>query len=303
MALLFAARAACAETDLILCNSTPLQVSSVIAYQDKSEWRTRGWFSVNPGECVVPDIKTGNSYIYAHAISGAVEWGGKHKFCIDSRKAFHYRNKDNCADTAAFKEHNMADNVAYTINYECTDCDYIPTPQYYKNGPPLKVYGKWCGPGYPKGFDPGPPIDVIDTACFEHDQSYVQCARIPNQEEQLNCEMKADSNLMSEFRSITSAGKHDLDPARLAYVGTMIRYLSYQAQLKYRAREARKVVDHARDSLDVMIGEARRRVGTASSVLTQNLHSTWGKVTRGPSEDNPVFGREGWLRQKIGYDD
>jgi hypothetical protein len=55
--------------------------------------------------------------------------------------------------------------------------------------------------------------------------------------------------------------------------------------------------------MGTMIDQARRRAGTASSALTQSLRYSWAKVTRGPSEDNPVFGREGWLRQKIGYDD
>ena len=193
--------------------------------------------------------------------------------------------------------------MAFTITYECKDCDYIPTPQYYKNGPPLKVYGKWCGPGYPKGFDPGPPIDVIDTACYEHDQHYVRCARIALPEEQLNCELDADSELLSQFKSITSTGEHSLDPARLAYVGTMIRYLSYQAQIKYKTREAKEVVNRGRESINAMLAETKRRAGAASAALTLKLRKTWNSVSRGPAEDNAIFGREGWLRQRADYPD
>jgi uncharacterized membrane protein len=300
MAWVFSGGAA-AETDLILCNATPVPVSSVVAYQGNGEWRSRGWFTIYPGDCAVPDIETNNRYIYTHAVSGDVEWGGEHDFCVNPRDSFHYRKRDDCATTAGFREYDMGETVAYTITYECGDCDYIPTPQYYKNGLPLKVYGKWCGPGYPKGFDPGPPVDVIDTACFEHDQRYVDCARKPSPEDQLNCELIADSTLLSEFKSITSTGEHGLDPARLAYVGTMVRYLSYQAQVKYKAREARDVVEKGRDSINTIVVEMKRRARVTSSAVTLKLQQAWASVRRGPAEDNAILGREGWLRQRVGY--
>lgn len=56
------------HAELNFCNSAPLAIQTVVGEPFAGQWRTRGWFNLNPGECAT--VVGGNltdRYYYAFA--------------------------------------------------------------------------------------------------------------------------------------------------------------------------------------------------------------------------------------------
>lgn len=114
----FFATAGSAEAGLQLCNKTSFKVQFALGYKNGTdisgaeEWVAKGWWKLEPGECLVPgpvrgDLSRRYYYYYAEEVGGSSVWasGGSGKaylFCTD-KKAFTL--PDGGCDLRGYDEH------------------------------------------------------------------------------------------------------------------------------------------------------------------------------------------------------
>jgi uncharacterized membrane protein len=89
------------------CNDTHASVMAAIGFEDKDTIVTRGWYRVEPGKCVHPDlaIRQGRLYSYAEAVDAdgqpirhgerVVAWGGEKLLCTRAMK-FEITDQTDC---------------------------------------------------------------------------------------------------------------------------------------------------------------------------------------------------------------
>lgn len=84
-----------------LCNQTPYEVWSAVAFGPDDSWRSRGWWSLDPQACVQvlkDELPDQFIYIYGEAVSQEgwrITWDGEHPFCISDVK-FEIEGSDQC---------------------------------------------------------------------------------------------------------------------------------------------------------------------------------------------------------------
>ena len=77
-----------ASAALTLCNKTSYMLASAVGFQAKGRWVTRGWFTLEPGQCTAAleyALSDGSYYTYAYTLPvhvGTVKtFAGNQKFC------------------------------------------------------------------------------------------------------------------------------------------------------------------------------------------------------------------------------
>ncbi|WP_034492804.1 DUF1036 domain-containing protein [Afifella pfennigii] len=84
-----AVTAATAKADLRLCNKTPSRVGVAIGYKGASDWRTEGWWNLDPGVCetlLAGALSARYYYIYAVDYDRGGEWGGRAFMCTRDKE-------------------------------------------------------------------------------------------------------------------------------------------------------------------------------------------------------------------------
>ena len=95
-------------TGLTWCNDTPYKVMAAVATDDGKSVTSRGWYRIDPGKCLHPDV-TGQPkqvYSFAEAVDGdnrtvryknqLLSWGGDRQFCTRETK-FETSEQGDCA--------------------------------------------------------------------------------------------------------------------------------------------------------------------------------------------------------------
>jgi uncharacterized membrane protein len=95
-------------TGLTWCNDTPHKIMAAVATDDGKSATSRGWYSIDPGKCLHPDV-TGQPkqvYSFAEAVDGdnrtvrykdkPLSWGGGRQFCTRESK-FETSEQGDCA--------------------------------------------------------------------------------------------------------------------------------------------------------------------------------------------------------------
>jgi uncharacterized protein DUF1036 len=117
-----------AKADIVFCNKFPVEVWVAIAYQQKNgSWLSRGWLSVETGNCYAFDtairVKTfyfrGESRSYHHK---TYSWGNGKDFAVWERDNFQYYDADQRVLNSTLKSFTKApdaagDEISATITF------------------------------------------------------------------------------------------------------------------------------------------------------------------------------------------
>lgn len=88
-----------AVAGLEICNETTATRSIAIAYSEKKQWTSEGWWVVKPGECktvVGGDLK--QRYYYYHASARDITFEGENYFFCATPKSFTIVGEENCKE-------------------------------------------------------------------------------------------------------------------------------------------------------------------------------------------------------------
>ena len=97
-----------AATGLTWCNDTPHKVMAAVATDDGKSVTSRGWYRIDPGKCLHPDISGQPKQVYSFAAAVDAEnravkyrerplsWGGAAQFCTRDNK-FETSEQGDCA--------------------------------------------------------------------------------------------------------------------------------------------------------------------------------------------------------------
>ncbi len=104
-----------AKAGFDLCNRTGFPVDAAIAYYDRGDWVSAGWFSIQGGRCL--ELITGRLdnqfyYVFAEQAGGPAVWDGNHSFCI-SNNAFEIVGHRNCSRRGYDEEGFFEVDVGY----------------------------------------------------------------------------------------------------------------------------------------------------------------------------------------------
>jgi uncharacterized membrane protein len=115
------------------CNDTKYAVMAAIGTLEGSATITRGWYRVDAGQCVRPDVRGSASklYSYGEAVDGsgrvvktgdnALAWGGNVALCTRDGK-FDLSDQKDCAarglNSAGFAEIDLAGKPATTVRFK-----------------------------------------------------------------------------------------------------------------------------------------------------------------------------------------
>jgi len=124
--LVSAATPAPAQAQLTVCNKTPSRVFIAVAYLKEGRMTSRGWFTADPGECVVP---VGSAllqrYYYLRAESeDNRSWGDDYSFCTKHVR-YEIPARVNCAtngyDEESFFQVDTRSSTSWTQNLVLRD--------------------------------------------------------------------------------------------------------------------------------------------------------------------------------------
>lgn len=118
---------------LLWCNDTKHVVMASLAIEEEGTIATRGWWKIEPGACLRPEMPrriSGRIFSFAEAIdsSGAVverkgsplAWGGSNKFCVKNIR-FEIRDHKNCEaqglDVKGFTPVEIAGQSGATLRF------------------------------------------------------------------------------------------------------------------------------------------------------------------------------------------
>jgi uncharacterized membrane protein len=118
---------------LLWCNDTKHFVMAALAIEDGATITTRGWWRVDPGACLRPEIPrrpSGRLFSFAEAVDGAgaiierkgrpLVWGGGLKLCVKNIR-FEIQDHKNCEaqglDVKAFAPIGLATESGTTIRF------------------------------------------------------------------------------------------------------------------------------------------------------------------------------------------
>ena len=111
-----------AQANLNICNDSGEKIWVAIAYHDRDagNWVSRGWWTIDSGECKTPlGGNLTNQYYYLFGDGDQHYWSGNHSFCVDSNNAFSLNQADTTCDytTKDFFEVDTGDNTSYTYTF------------------------------------------------------------------------------------------------------------------------------------------------------------------------------------------
>jgi uncharacterized membrane protein len=118
---------------LLWCNDTRHTVMAALAVEENNTITSRGWWKIDPGACLRPDMPrriSGRVFSFAEAVDAsgaAVErkgrpliWGGNDKFCVKNLR-FEIRDHTNCGarglDTKAFVPAELSGQTGTTLRF------------------------------------------------------------------------------------------------------------------------------------------------------------------------------------------
>ena len=113
---------AAAEAGLKFCNKTENKIWVAVAYhsKDKSDWVSRGWWTVEAGQCqtaIAESLQGRYYYYYAEDDTGS--WSGDFVFCTTDKK-FEIEGAENCKtrgyDAEGFREVDVGEKIDKTID-------------------------------------------------------------------------------------------------------------------------------------------------------------------------------------------
>ena len=105
-----------------ICNDTDERISTAFASPSRGDWRSKGWWILDGGECaIVLSGRLGNRYYYVHGQGDdGGQWTGDHSFCTTQR-AFEILGGRNCR-ARGYDRHSFfqvdttdADNFTLTL--------------------------------------------------------------------------------------------------------------------------------------------------------------------------------------------
>lgn len=273
-------------------------ISASVGFGNRQGWQAKGWYRIEPADCIVPKIFIDTPTVYFYAESGNVGWQGETRFCVHPSKRFLLANSDvdKCRYTRKFSVAQTGGKSVLTYSFRCdATCLDVQSPEYFDTGPRLMVYGNWCGPGHPKGQHPGPPIDQIDQVCHDHDKNYANCSRSGDR---LRCEASADLKLLEGLAKMDEGVYHN--PKRLAYIAAISHYFYKQGKLKYQLASVHKMKKWALTAVN-RSGDASIRWGSDVMAKTKwHIENAQKDIESGPGDSNDVTGKDGWLRKRLG---
>ena len=118
---------------LLWCNDTKHFVMAALAIEDGTTITTRGWWRIDPGACLRPELPRRNSgrlFSFAEAVDSAgtaierkgrpLVWGGANKFCVKNVR-FEIQSHKNCdmlgLDVKAFAPVDLSASSGTTIRF------------------------------------------------------------------------------------------------------------------------------------------------------------------------------------------
>lgn len=120
-----------AEAALLFCNRTSQTLEAAFAYRKDNDWRSEGWWQIQPGLCSrVLGKPLDQRFYFYYARSLMVPragerpptmWAGKYALCVDN-KAFRIKGDQNCEErgyrTLYFQQVDIGINQKdYTLNF------------------------------------------------------------------------------------------------------------------------------------------------------------------------------------------
>ncbi len=163
-----------ASGELNFCNGSPLTIDTAVAYSAGAQWFTSGWYTADPGECIVVlggALNARYYYAYAQTSGDRFEWNGDMSMCAPEN-AFTIRHPE-CSPESMhpFTKFDTGDSAAFDYWFTCPDCidqriinairPYLPyveqvaneqaplsyqTPDWQDIGPVDIMYGVSRGP-------------------------------------------------------------------------------------------------------------------------------------------------------------
>jgi uncharacterized membrane protein len=115
----------CARAELNFCNSAPLTIDTAVGESVGGQWRTRGWYSIKPGECatVVGGNLTSTFYYgYAETPGAKWVWSGSQPMCATSAAFTIVHPRCGADDLKKFVK--IDNGAAQSFNYwfTCAEC-------------------------------------------------------------------------------------------------------------------------------------------------------------------------------------
>lgn len=118
---------------LLWCNDTKHIAMAALAIEDGTTITTRGWWRIEPGACLRPELPrriSGRLFSFAEAVDGAgtaierkgrpLVWGGSNKFCVKNIR-FEIQDHRNCEtqglDVKAFAPVDLSATSGATIRF------------------------------------------------------------------------------------------------------------------------------------------------------------------------------------------
>lgn len=113
------AAASPATAGYALCNRTGFPVEAAIAYYDRGDWVSAGWYTIQGGRCL--DLIFGRLdnqyyYVFAEQAGGPTVWNGDHYFCV-SDNAFEIVGHRNCSRRGYYEEGFFEVDVGYSDHW------------------------------------------------------------------------------------------------------------------------------------------------------------------------------------------
>ncbi len=120
---------------LKVCNETPYEVWSAVAYGPENDWMSRGWWALAPNACapvIKDELPDRFLYVYGEAQSAdgsRIVWGGDHPFCIADVK-FEIDGSERCVERGfqpkGFQRIDTGEEAVWTLRFRDEDATILP---------------------------------------------------------------------------------------------------------------------------------------------------------------------------------
>ncbi|MGB4101405.1 MAG: DUF1036 domain-containing protein [Alphaproteobacteria bacterium] len=113
-----------AAASFTLCNRTHQDIEASFARRDDNRWISEGWWRIAPQECqkiLTPPLRQRFYYYYARAATPPQRiWGGKYRFCTDTKPYMIIGDADCSArhfGSTGFAQVDVGDRNQYTLDF------------------------------------------------------------------------------------------------------------------------------------------------------------------------------------------
>jgi uncharacterized membrane protein len=115
-----------AHAELNFCNGSPLTIQTVVGESVGGAWQSRGWWTINPGDCVTVvggDLKNRYYYAFAETPGSRWKWTGDASFCIRYGSAFTLgEGKCEAEEYRKFATVDTGQSNAFNYWFTCSGC-------------------------------------------------------------------------------------------------------------------------------------------------------------------------------------